>query len=29
MTRYQAAIDLGADIAEVAKWINTAKADRL
>jgi site-specific DNA recombinase len=29
MTRYQAAIDAGADITEVTRWINTARADRL
>ncbi len=29
MGRYQEAIDSGADITEVTKWINAAKADRL
>lgn len=29
MTRYQAAIDAGADILEVTKWINAAKTDRI
>jgi site-specific DNA recombinase len=29
MTRYQAAIDAGADITEVTKWINATKTDRL
>jgi site-specific DNA recombinase len=29
MARYQAAIDAGADITEVTRWINATKADRL